>query len=467
MSMLERRVQAPTVPLGPPMLIAGAGLAAIAFGALVPAHPLDAIVVICLVPLALAAPTASLAMVLAITVLVPYDVQNHLSIGSGVGGPGFLIADALVAVGLCRLLVLAALGRARLRSAQLAAFVLLALLLAALAHGVAAGAAVSEAGFEGRSAILGVSGFILALPLLEDRVSRRRLQGALLALGAALGVWGLAQWFFHVSYTAAGDVGVRPGIDQIAAVSGGQLQGGLYAYPVAVTLAFAVLLWTRGRASSLALPAALVLALNSVCAVLTYERTIWGASVIGCLIVAVRFGRGSWRTAGTLVAIGALGFLAVGGLGSSALPTAVQRVTSVARYSSDNSIESRRVESAAVIRAIRADPVTGAGFGATITWGKPGVFATTTTGFSHDGYLWLAWKVGLPLALVLVGAIGMAAVRAGPRNDVLRVGSQAALLAMLAICVTFPAFNALGITSVIGLLVAARVARVPPLSAAG
>ncbi|MGZ4202745.1 MAG: O-antigen ligase family protein, partial [Thermoleophilaceae bacterium] len=392
MSTLERRAPGGGIQVAPPVLLLVAGLVAIGFGALVPAAPFDSIAVICLVPLALAAPTASLALVLAITVLVPFDVQNRLSIGGGAGVPGLLVADLLVGLGLCRLVVLAGLRRTRLRSAQLAGFVLLGLLLAALAHGVAAGASVSDAGNEARCAILGVGAFILALPLLEQPTSRRRLQLVLLALGAALGLWGIAQWVFDVAYTAAGDVGVRPGIDQIASVGGGQLQGGLYAYPVAVTLSFAALLSARGRAASLAVPAAIVLALNSVCVVLTYERTIWGATVIGCLIVAIRFGRGSWRTAGSLVAIGALGFLGLAGFGSSALPTAVGRVTSVARYSSDNSIEARRVESAAVIRAIRAQPVAGAGYGATITWGKDGVFATTTTGFSHDGYLWLAWK---------------------------------------------------------------------------
>jgi len=48
----------------------------------------------------------------------------------------------------------------------------------------------------------------------------------------------------------------------------------------------------------------------------------------------------------------------------------------------------------------------------------------------------------------------------------LRRGSQASLVAVLLICVMFPVFNALGITALIGLLVAVAYSGEPEDSAA-
>jgi hypothetical protein len=447
-------------------LVALATLAAAAFGALLPNYPLEAVAVVCLVPLALAYPVISLGAILFLTVLVPFDLQNQLSIGGGGGVPGLLVADLLLIVGLCRVAVLAFLGRLQAPNSLWIAFALVGAIAAALVYGVASGASASDAGFEARSAAFGVGGFILALPLLENATDRRRLYWVLLALGIALGLWGIGQWIFDVHYGAGGDVGVRPGIDQIASAGGGQLQGGLYAFPVAAILSFALLLSRQGRSTNLFAPAALVFGLNCVCVLLTYERTMWGAALIGCLIVTVRYGRQSLYAAGSLLAIGVVGLVLLTVI-SPALPSASGRIASVASYQSDNSLQARKVESNAVIHAIRGHPLTGSGFGATITWGEKDVFQTTTTNFSHNGYLWLAWKVGLPLALLFVAAIVAVALRARRHRDdsdidPLRIGSQAALFALLVVCVTFPAFNALGITAVMGVMAAACLARAQP-----
>jgi hypothetical protein len=122
----------------------------------------------------------------------------------------------------------------------------------------------------------------------------------------------------------------------------------------------------------------------------------------------------------------------------------------------------RLVESEAVADAIARHPLTGSGFGATITWGEEDVFATRTTVFTHNAYLWLSWKIGIPAAALIFLAILAAVVRRRPipydwQLRALRTGSQAALLGLLIICITFPAVNALGITAVIGLLVAAAL----------
>ena len=138
----------------------------------------------------------------------------------------------------------------------------------------------------------------------------------------------------------------------------------------------------------------------------------------------------------------------------------MNRIRSVSTFQGQSSYQARQVEAEAVLNQIRHHPLIGSGYGATVTWGKRHVFATHTTNFAHEGYLWLAWKLGLPFALAVVGCLLYAALRRTKRSSdrafrALRVGSHAGLLGSLAVCVTFPEFNALGITAVLGLIVAA------------
>jgi hypothetical protein len=436
---------------------------AAAFGMTLASHPLEAVLLLVLVPLALTRPTATLGLILFVTVLVPFDVQNQYSLGGKVGLPGLLAVDLLLGVGLCRLAFLVLRGRLRVGPPMVVVGVLMVGGLAAAAHGVVAGAAVSDAGTEARCLVFGLGGFLLAWPLLLQQATRTRLYRTLLALGLALGLWGIAQVVFHVAYSSGGDIGVRPGIDQVAAAGGGQLQGGLYAYPVAVAMSFAALLARADKSGAVRVLTIGVFALNSVCVLLTFERSIWGAALIGCVAVAVRSGREALPATLRWLAVGAAAVVVYIALSPGTLSTSIDRVQSIFSYSSQSSYQSRHVESEAVLQEIIREPIIGAGFGATVTWGQRHVFATRTTNFTHEGYLWLAWKVGTPLALALSGCLLFAALRPlRPTSDqrlrALRVGSHAALLASLSVCVTFPEFNALGITAVLGVITAVCVA---------
>lgn len=461
---LDSGALAPRQPRGWPLALGGFGaLVAAGFGAMLPGHPVEAALVLVLVPLALAAPTASLGVILFVTVIVPFDTQNQFSIGGGAGSPGLLPVDLLLVLGLGRVAVLLLSRRLRLDAPLVVAGAVIAGLTLALAHGVAAGAAPSDAGTEARCLMFGTGTFVLAWPLLHNPVTRARLYGVLLAIGITLGLWGLAQVVLHVAYTSGGDVGVRPGIDQIAAAGGGQLQGGLYAFPVAVSMSFAALLSPPSRSSIVRALIAVAFALNCVCVLLTYERSIWIATAVGCVVAAVRSGRRAWPAATGWLALIAAGLLAYVVVSPGTRTAAVNRVESVFSLSGQSSSQAREVESAAVLRAIRRDPIAGQGFGATVTWGKRNVFATKTTNFTHEGYLWLAWKVGVPFALMLVGLLWFAALRRvrhrGEQSTAAFYGgAHAALLASLLVCVTFPEFNALGITAVLGLLTAACLA---------
>lgn len=432
-------------------------LTAVAFGAALPEQPLAALALVALVPLAFGAPVASLGLLLLTTAVIPFDVQNRLAFVGGEDVPGLLLVDLLVLVGLCRVALLLWTGKLRVETPLLVAGALALVLAGLLVEGVIGGADLSEAGHEARRLGMGVAGFILAWPILGRQSLRRPLYGLLLALGVVLGVWGLAQWFFSVDFTAGADVGVRPGVD-LTSGGRGQLQGGLYAFPVAVTLAFTALVSGRIRSVGLRFLLAAILLLNGLCLLLTYERTFWVATTVACLLAALRSGPEARRAALGWAAVGAVTLLVtLGALGE--LRTAAERLTSVTEYGTDQSLEYREVETRNVARAIADRPLTGSGLGATITWGKEGVFGEQTTPFSHNGYLWLAWKMGLPAAILLVLLIGSAVVRSGPVDDewlrMLRIGSQASLLALLLIGVTFPPFNAFGITAVMGVLAAA------------
>jgi hypothetical protein len=279
----------------------------------------------------------------------------------------------------------------------------------------------------------------------------------LAALGLALGAWGLAQWLFDLHYATGGDVGVRPGVDQTSGGIG-QLQGGLYGYPVAVIFAFAALVSRQVRSQKARWLLGTILVLNAVSLLLTYERTLWAASLAGCMVALLKSGAPArrvvarWAPAGVVVLLACL--IALG-----EARTAAERLVSVTRYRSDQAVEYRAVETKNVIREIKERPLTGSGLGTTITWGDDRVFATQTTPFAHNGYLWLAWKTGIPAAVLFAVAILLVAMSRGPPHDdrrltTLRTGGQAALFALLIINVTFPAFNALGITAVIGVLAA-------------
>ncbi|WMX48347.1 O-antigen ligase family protein [Streptomyces roseicoloratus] len=434
-------------------------LAALAFGALLPGDPLTAVGALVVIPLAFGAPVAALSVLIAITVLVPFEAQDRFSLVGGSGRPGLLLVDVLMLLGLCRVGWLVATRRLRLDRPLLVASVVGLVLVVALGWGVAQGADVSEAGHETRRVLLGVGAFVLAWPVVRDPAARHRLEGALVGLGLALGIWGLVQWGFSIDYTSAADVGIRRGVD-LTSAGRGSLQGGLYAYPVAVTLALAALVSGRVRSVPPRWLLAAVVCLNAVCLWLTYERTFWVATAVACAVVVLLSGARARRSAAKWVPVGA-GALLLGlaVLAPGEIRTALERVVSVNRLEIDESYSYRVIESRVVLDEIQGRPLTGSGFGATITWGEEDTFTPLTTPFIHNGYLWLAWKIGVPAAVFLVSVLVAAVLRRGtpgedPRLRVLRTGSRAALLSLLLTTVTFPAFNTLGVTAVIGLLVA-------------
>jgi hypothetical protein len=177
-------------------------------------------------------------------------------------------------------------------------------------------------------------------------------------------------------------------------------------------------------------------------------------------VVALRATRPQRLRAVTMAA--ALIAVVLAGMAAAAprdLTAARERLVSLGHYGSDLSVRYRLTESRHVLEEIGAQPLIGSGLGATILWGRAyeGVRPSTES-FAHNGYLWLAWKLGAPAAALLLVLLGASVLWRRPRGpttlESMRGGAQAALVLLLLASVTFPAFEALGITAVMGLLVA-------------
>ena len=115
-------------------------------------------------------------------------------------------------------------------------------------HGLSAGADLSTVGFEYR-VLLGFGTFLVAVPVLADERARRRLLGGLLFIGLAVGLWGVLQYVLSFDFATSSDAGVRPGV-RFTSTGRGQVQGGLFAFPLATAIAFAVLVSGQVRAAS-------------------------------------------------------------------------------------------------------------------------------------------------------------------------------------------------------------------------
>jgi hypothetical protein len=410
--------------------------------------------------LAFRAPVTHLSVLIALTTIVPYSILNRYSPGgAGTGSPGLLASDLFVLTGLLR--VAFVLPQMRLDRRRLATVGLVVLSLAftcfATLQGLRAGRALSEVGAEFRALGGGFAAALIAMTALEKPGAHRRIMRALLLLGLALGVWGVAQWVFQVSFT--GDFGVRSGVS-LTSGGRGQVQGGLFAFPVAVIIASAALASGRMRGLDRAF-VLLVLGLNAVSLLLTFERTFWVATVTGVLLVALRSGRARRARALLWIAMTATaGLLTLSAVAPGTFQTAEQRLLSIGSYNSDDSVRYRTVESRFVSAKIRERPLLGWGLADTIHWGQPWTRTPPEDqAYTHVGFLWLLWREGILgggvlLVLLILAAVWPGRAEAGGLVSAVRTGCQASLIALLITNLTFPTFQGSHITYVMGFLVA-------------
>ena len=418
--------------------------------------------------LAFRTPVLHLTLLLLLTLVVPFSVQNALS---GGGGAGVFPSDVPLVTGLLRgavVLLQRPLGRARLVAAGLMVAFLAGIVVQVL-HGRAVGADISQAGGEAR-ALLGFGTLLIALPIVADAEARARLLAAMLLVGAILGGWGIAQWVLDIEFGGTGDVGVREGINYTTA-GRGQVQGGLYGFAVAILMASAFLVSAPPRSIRVRGALLAVVILNTVSLLLTYERTFWVAATVGLALIIIRadgmqrMKAIAWTVAAAAITAGALATLT-----PSISTAARERFLSLGQYASDDSLRYRIVESRHVAAQISERPIVGSGLAAQIFWGRPwSQIPERAYYYNHNGYLALAWKLGVPLAIVLLVLVAWSIAGRGPAGGdpsdrALLTGAQAGLLALALVNVTFPSFSSLAITSAIGALLAVSAAGKDPSS---
>jgi O-antigen ligase len=435
--------------------------AAVLFGAIVAIEPFVAVGLLALAGIVVVAfvwPVAHLTAILAVTTIVPWAIQNQYGFG---GGSGLVLSDVLILVGLLRVMMILSRQplepRRTLAMAAIGAMLLVAALQAV--RGWTYGADLGQVGYEFR-VLLGWSTVAIAIPLLADPAARTRLFKGMLGVGIAVGIYGLMQYFELLTFFAEGQAGLREGV-RFTSSGKGQIQGGLFAFPIGVLIGFAVL--TSGTVRSRIGQAALfaVVGLNAIGLLLTYERTFWLATFLGLGLIAVRAGFAQRLRVAVLV-LGLVLVLApvMSTVAPGALSAASERLLSLNQYGNDDSVRYRLQEGRHVIDKIEAHPLIGSGLADEIFYGLPWLQTPPTAeAFAHNGYLWLAWKLGIPGALLLLGVIAWAiAARPPPGMEPLhravRLGAQASLLLMAVISITFPSFAALNITAVGGVLLA-------------
>ena len=326
-------------------------------------------------------------------------------------------------------------------------------------HGLHAGNQPADVAADLR-AVLGWGTALIALPILAEPAARTRLLRGLVVVGLLLGLWGIAQWTLNLPLASSGDTGVRAGVS-LTTAGRGQLQGGMFGFPLVVLSALGALLCAPRMSPAVRWLLAAILALNAISLLLTFERTLWVATALGfgtLVARAPRARRARVLVAGAVTLAALIAAMAV--VAPSELRTAGQRLAAIGQYRSDASVRYRLLESRHVVERVQAHPLAGSGLGAQILWGIP--YAQVPPRFqtySHDGYLWLAWKLGVPAAVLLmvILALAIASRAPPPERDPLRAvraGAQAGLVTMLVVGIAFPTFGAAPVTPVLGVLIA-------------
>jgi hypothetical protein len=433
--------------------------AALALGtvsALKPSIALGVIAVGLVVVLAVRAPVAHLLALIVLTAIVPLTIQSRFGSGGSVNASGVIPSDVLLVTGLARAAWVLRRQRMDTRGFIALALTLIFLLGASMqvVHASMLGRSISGVGGEFR-ALLGFGTVLIALPLLSQAASRRRLLGGLVAVGALLGLWGVAQFVFGIRFDLPAESGSVATFDTAGRVVG------LFAFPVATLLALAALISGGVRSAGMRVALLAVLVLNLAALVLTFERSFFLATVVGLVVILLRAPGPQrlrlmvWAPAGFLAV-----FLSLAVLAPSVLSAYGTRLSTLGSYRTDPSVTYRVAESRIVSSEIAKHPLTGSALGAAILIGRPGTTVPVAPRrYAENGYLWIAWKLGWPVAAVLWLTIALAIVWPRRRGEdelfaATRLGAQAGLVTLAVATIGFASFTQPAITPMMGVMIA-------------
>ncbi len=450
--------------------LVGAGLALGGLSAVKPSMALGVVGVGLVLLLAFRAPVVHMLALIFLTAVVPLTIQSHFGSGSGgsEGSTGAIPSDVLLLTGLARAVWV--LPREPLDTRGCIALGLTLTFLAGatlqLVHAMSLGRSISGVGGEFR-VLLSFGTVLMALPLLSDPRTRRRLLDGLVAIGVLLGLWGVAQFVLGIRFELPPDLGGGVATFETA----GRVIG-LFAFPIAALVALAVLVSGTVRSRSMRLALLAVLILNLAALVLTFERSFFVATVLGVLFILIRAPRRqrlrllAWAPVGFLTV-----FIALAVLAPSVLSAFETRLSSLSEYQTDPSVTYRVAESRMVSAEIAQHPLTGSGLGAAILIGRPGTnVPPAPRRYVENGYLWLAWKLGWLVAGALLLLLLLCILWPRRRREeelfaATRLGAQAALFTLALVTASFASFTEIAITPTLGLLIALCAA--PPARAHG
>lgn len=398
-----------------------------------------------------ATPLAALVVLLALTAIVPQSVQAPGSVA------GLLPSDLALA---------AVLGWAALdlpwrlmdrRSCWVAGglLVFVATVLVQTALALQHGRSLTGTGGEAR-VLLGLGTLFVTLALVADADGRARLGRALAALALVLGAWGVLQALLGLVFDPPPSLGAPT----TASYETAGRTVGMYAFPVAALCALAGLAVGAARTSRGRLVLVAIAALNVAATLLAFERTFMAGLAFGIVVLGLRLRGGERvRLLATGLAVLAGLVLALWAVDPVRLAHTGERLASVTRSSADPSLRYRGEESRIVVDQIAARPWVGSGPGATMRIGRPGTDRPIVDRrYAENGYLWLAWKTGVPAAVVACLVLVAAATAPGrgrlpdAPGRALALGGQASLAALALVTLTFGSFAIIAITAVAGVL---------------
>lgn len=349
--------------------------------------------------------------------------------------PDFKYSDVLTALSLALLAFKLVNGRSRivLPRSELRPFLVfmaLVLLSLALALGVF-GNTVPYIYRDGRAFL-----YWLWLPLLYWLVEREVPGGAKLArvmvfMAVAVSAIALLQYTFNIQIAREGRVG---GLETLGVIENDltrvQMQG--YAF-VMVGLAWAMVTAARGgRRLFLALPLMLFFA---AALYVNFGRALWAWSILAVLMCGVVLGlRRAALLGSALVVLGALGLASLAMLRPAVIDSVVNRIASVADEGAIRTSGGwRKLENEASAARIVQSPLVGIGLGGEY---RPWLSEIRTfsehTRYVHNGYVFIAVKLGIPALGVLLWLTLLPWWRAFRQRREVRVGPQAMWYAVVA-----------------------------------
>lgn len=160
-----------------------------------------------------------------------------------------------------------------------------------------------------------------------------------------------------------------------------------------------------------------IIALASLCCGFVFLMISFSRNpIISCfgglvvILVMVRWPQ-RVRIIGGLVATAVIGIVVVltafPGLAKSFGTSVTSRLGSVANARQDLSFQSRLAETTRLVEYyVPASPVIGYGMGTGFHYRDPIIQATATPHFIHNGYLWLVFKVGIPVTILFYLMLG-------------------------------------------------------------